>query len=276
MNNLGNFRDEVKARLTKLNNPSLAAAFAIRAGLRVLPILASGVDEGQEFLWFWKKSDRTQHLLALLQAYNTACFMVINPNAIIAIRALAVGDAAVRATDATTDANAITVAAITTVAHAFAATQAFATARDATKHTAAAVAYAVHATQAVRTTTNSTTSLIDLFRKELKVLTKSLNSVHYLQTDLRHDLPSHVIHLYPVFMFQLKKARDEGFDYWANWLEARWQGQAFDMEHLKQSVVLDESVTAMAPTAFNAYLKSLQHTKASGSLNRVRAILDKH
>lgn len=93
-----------------------------------------------------------------------------------------------------------------------------------------------------------------------------------MQTDLRHSLPSHVAHLYPVVIVQLKRVKDEGFDYWANWLETRWQGKAFDLEHIKQSVVLDESVTAMAPAAFNAYLKSLQHTKASGSLNRVRAI----
>jgi GTPase SAR1 family protein len=272
MDNLGNFRDEVKARLKKLNNPSLAAAFAIRAGLRVLPILASGVDEGREFLWFWKKSDRTQHLLALLQAYNSACFMVINPNASIAVRTFAVGEAVVRAAEAI-DANAITAATIiTSAAHTFAATQAFATARDAIKHSADAAAYAIHATHTVYTTINTTTDLTDWFKIELKVLTDSLNSVHYLQTDLRHNLPSHLAHLYPVFIVQLKKARNEGFDYWANWLEARWQGKAFDIEHLTQSVVLDESVTAMAPTAFNAYLKSLQHTKASGSLNRVRAI----
>lgn len=175
---LGNFRNEVKAHLNKLNNPSLAAAFAIRAGLRVLPLLASGVDEGKEFLWFWKKPDRTQHLLALLQAYNTAGFMIINPTASIAIRGFAtIGDAAVRAADAT-DAKATTATAIiTTAAHAFAATQAFVMGRDATKHAANAAAYAVYATHAIGTTTNSTISLIDLLRRELKVLTKSLNSV---------------------------------------------------------------------------------------------------
>jgi hypothetical protein len=83
---LGDFRNEIEAHLNKLKNPLLAAAFAIRAGLRVLPILASGVDEGKEFLWFWKKPDRTQHLLALLQAYNAAGFMIINPNASISNR----------------------------------------------------------------------------------------------------------------------------------------------------------------------------------------------
>jgi hypothetical protein len=56
-----------------------------------------------------------------------------------------------------------------------------------------------------------------------------------------------------IFRSQIKKAKAEGFDYWANWLEARWQGKALDLEHLKQSVVLDESVTAMVPAAFNAY-----------------------
>ncbi|NJO17910.1 MAG: hypothetical protein HC877_19925 [Thioploca sp.] len=234
MDNLDNFRDEVKTRLKALNNPSLAAAFAIRAGLRVLPILACGVDEGQEFLWFWKKRDRTQHLLALLQAYNAACFFVIDPSAVIAIRAFAIGEAAIQAADTIcADASAVAAAAI----HAFAVTRAAATQaiEPAADHAARVAVYAIYASA-------HTDALIDLFRRELKILTKSSNSSRYLQTDLRYSLPSSVTHFYSGFIFQLRKARVEGFDYWANWLEARWQGRAFDIEHLKQSVLLDESI----------------------------------
>ncbi len=264
MDNLDNFRDEVKTRLKALNNPSLAAAFAIRAGLRVLPILACGVDEGQEFLWFWKKRDHTQHLLALLQAYNAACFVVIDPSAVIAIRAFTIGEAAIQAADTIcADASAAAAAAI----HAFAVTRAAATQaiEPAADHAARVAVYAIYASA-------HNDALINLFRRELKILTKPSNSSRYLQTDLRYGLPSAVTHFYSGFIFQLRKARVEGFDYWANWLEARWHGRAFDIEHLKQSVLLDESIMAMKPTALNAYLKSLQNNKTSTSLNRVRAI----
>jgi len=252
-----NFHNEVEARLQELNTPPLAVAFAIRLGLRVLPTLAFGVEEGKEFLWFWKKSDRSKHLLAVLRAYSAACWVVVDPAASKIAKAAATD---LRVADEEARLAVITSARAVVYAAAFVA------------DTAAAITAATRATAFAMKATTMAAELVNLLRKELAALTESLQPVHYLQISLWKNPPPQVVQLHSVFMAQLRKAEDEGFDYWADWLEARWLGKALETEHLKQSVWLDETITSKGPASINAYLKSLKSRKSNMPLNRVRAI----
>ena len=61
------FHQEVKARLRKIDNPRLAAAFAARVALAALPKLADrAVENG--FLWYWKEANRERRLFAVCRA----------------------------------------------------------------------------------------------------------------------------------------------------------------------------------------------------------------
>nr|VFJ65298.1 MAG: hypothetical protein BECKFW1821A_GA0114235_11981 [Candidatus Kentron sp. FW] len=55
-------RQEVKARLEKIDNPRLSAAFALRVASSVLPMLTDQAGE-KGFLWYWGKAEREKHLL---------------------------------------------------------------------------------------------------------------------------------------------------------------------------------------------------------------------
>jgi hypothetical protein len=97
---------------------------------------------------------------------------------------------------------------------------------------------------------------------ELDSLTSSTEVLTYLQQPLIVTKTSQ-----SKFIMQLK-AFGQGFDYWADWLDARWQGQALDLEELTTCVFLPTEILAQRPADINAYLKN-HHVKP---LNRVRAI----
>ncbi|MBT8421432.1 MAG: hypothetical protein KJO08_11320, partial [Gammaproteobacteria bacterium] len=61
------FRKEVEARLKKIGNPRLSAAFAARVALAALPMLDNKAEE-KGFLWYWKDADREKYLLATCRA----------------------------------------------------------------------------------------------------------------------------------------------------------------------------------------------------------------
>ena len=74
------------------------------------------------------------------------------------------------------------------------------------------------------------------------------------------------------FLDQLRNWEEDGFDFWADWYEARWRDEPLDEQLTKDSCKLPEEILSQSPEEINAYLKSLQSKSADIPLNRVRAI----
>jgi hypothetical protein len=73
--------ETIKRRLHELNNPRLAVAFAVRCALRILPRLATDIDDEKGFLWFWEVDKRAQRLLSVLRADMVAYYICVTTDA---------------------------------------------------------------------------------------------------------------------------------------------------------------------------------------------------
>ena len=63
-----------------------------------------------------------------------------------------------------------------------------------------------------------------------------------------------------------------GFAYWADWLQARYDGIPVNGEILKKSVFLPEEIANQTPQAINHYLQELAAGEREEGIKRVRAI----
>ena len=235
------FRQEVEARLRKLDNPRLAAAFAARIAAMALPMLAHRTEE-KGFLWYWQEEEREKHLLAVLRAVQTAWADSLIPG--IVTRANANADAADAAFDA---ANAAAFAA-------FAANAAF----DAAYADADAAADANAAANA---------ALMDIIWRELDSLSQDSETSVYLNHPYA---PPPLSPLQEQFLARLRQL--PGFEYWADWLRDRYAGRPWDPEILKKSIRLPEEIENQGPRAVNRYLQELASGESQEAIKRVRAI----
>jgi|WetSurMetagenome_2_1015567.scaffolds.fasta_scaffold15365_2 GTPase SAR1 family protein len=235
------FREEVKTRLEKLNNPKLSAAFAIRISLISLPFLVEKADE-KGFLWYWKSEEREKHLLAVLRASQVASCVLFNP----------------AASDAAAD------AASAAAAAAAAADAASAAADAASAAAASAAAYAADAASAF----NKAYYIIDFIKKELNLLHSTLNISDYLTSKI--NLPNEFNELKETFFNYLRNL--PSFEYWADWLQDRYDGKPFNLDILEKSVLLPDEIKALTPREINRYLKQLSSGKLEEKIKRVRAI----
>ncbi len=269
-------RDEIKKRLKKLNDPWLSTAFATRMAAYALPALADGMDRGKPFLWFWNKGKRQKYLLAVLLAWQCAwCAALFKNEKKISIASadafafFALCDAfasRARASRAASRAAAVYADADAYVATRVSRASVFA-ATDAVSRVSRAAAAAAAAADAAVAVADAAS--IHLYIKNyIQFLEKNPDSLLFLTKPFGDDLLSESA----LFITTLRKWKAQGFDYWADWYEARLRGEPLDKEIAIASCLLPDEILAGSPAEINSYLKSLQNKSANISLNRVRVI----
>ena len=239
------FKEEVEAYLNEIDNPRLFAAFAARVALASLPLLAipRGTGQaGEEFLWYWKEEDRERHLLAVCRALQVAWSLPTDFAIIFDADAADAADAAYAAHTAA-------------AADAFAAFAAY----------AAYAAVARVAARAAASAARADSNLIPWIRQELERLARTPDITAYLREGSFPRLP-----LKGPFLSQLRELPT--FDYWADWLQARFDGKPLDLAILEKSVNLPGEIESQGPRAINRYLAGLASGKKAEKIKRVRAI----
>lgn len=222
---------EVKRRLEALDDPRRIGVFGARLALYTLPVLAVEAGEGGCW-WYWKGAE--QHLLSILRAPQTAWLAVAKPDS-----------------------------------------RSFLAARDASRAASLAAAYAARsetATSAARCVAEATRAAIEapfapyaavyaakaadltaLIRDELQALSASDDVLALLVRPM--SPPEELAGLRETLLANLQCSPE--FDYWADWLQARYAGRPLDLELLSKSVFLPGNLRLRPPHEINAYLKGL-------------------
>jgi GTPase SAR1 family protein len=281
-------REELRKQLREMPVEA-SVAFAVRAGLRVLPWLALSKDK--QVLGRWPEDDRARHLLAVLLAYDLGV-MAVWDRKVPQLRyvawarrdnAPAAADAAYIAADAAAYANPAAAAAAYAAdayaadadayANAYAADAADAADADAYAY---ANAYAADAADAadgdayryvsaarMRFQLNAESDFIILRKEGAKKL---------LESSLWHDATPLAFTAQLSHFQAAVRGLSNGFDLWLDWYDARCRGDAIDVPQLKARVFLPQSIATQSPQVINAYLASLAQGHVAGPLNRVRTI----
>ena len=234
---------EIEQRLQGVDH-KLRAVVAARCALRVLPLLIHNNNNKRVNFSYWKKTERSKHLLAVWNALRYA----VN------------ADAAANAAFAT---NATNAAADTANAAAFAAFAADA---------AFAANAAARAAFDIQQTTITIAIELDLQRIQSPSQTKQiLSAQQFAALPLwSEDVPDDWQQLYQRFK-QAVLDLNEGFEHWLVWYEDRVKGVPLDQDVEKKWFSIPEEVKKQGAKATNAYFMSL-FAPALSPLNLVRAI----
>jgi hypothetical protein len=252
-------REEIEKALLGLPRAKVVA-FAVRAALRALPMLASVGQDGVAELACWKPEDRARHLLAVFGAVNIGMLWI-----------LASEDAAGRVTDSADPASAFHAAAsaayyATAVAAATAVHDASASATAVT-HEGSATAAAAAAAHAIL----ANPAINGEIECDLKVITL-LRTRSFFQSSLWADPKGSQTNQRFQTLKTAALALDAGFEYWLDWLEDRYAGRDLDADLQLQSTQIPAIVREQGVAAINAYLQQLKQRTITAPLNRVRAI----
>ena len=273
------FREEVQARLEEIDDPRLSVAFALRVALATLPILAEKAGENG-FMWYWKEADRERYLFAICHALQMVWLLPTDSSLISNVSVSVANAASAARTTAYATAETIN---FYDDAYAYAGyvadssiaySDSSATAIYAAAYVADTVAYATHVTgdtaayatratysayAAYTTAIHANDSLVDWIRRELN----RLNQTSVLDVYWNSAILFPPISLQKKFLFHLRQLPT--FDYWADWLQERYDGKPLDPEILKKSVLLPKEIAAQNPRSINRYLKELTTGKQEAS-----------
>lgn len=286
-----NIRDDIEEQLQGKSSQQ-CVAFAVRAAMRLLPLLAVRKEHNaiafgnskEEAFWYWQPK-RSQHLLAVCQAYGWGVQYVLDKSAVYAK-----GDAyaAYAAYDTASDTAAVARAA---AVRAAAYPDADARAADSAR-AAACAAYAAYAAQTGRAYAETSAvrfaAAVADAAADAAVRSDVDGIIHELEADLA--ALSHVSAA--VLLIQPLWSRDEpndwqqriqdfkndalslnaGFEVWLDWYDDRLHGKPIDIALLKNWNSVSEEIGSQGAEKVNAYLKNLQDKTATCPLNRVRAI----
>ena len=272
------FQEAIEAQLNDLPEP-LVSAFAARLGNCALSFLVN--PPNGDFLGFWKTKVRDRHLLSIfLDVQSALAFARFNRQdnftATFSYVRAAVVDRAYA--DNFAIANGYSVYNrfanyATEAAEAASANRAFTYAASAAFVADIAAAYASSnyadtsvAELAAHACTNSNLQAVFLLEIH-QLIAGGIDAISYLA----RPLPPEIEPQARLFIARLREYGN-GFDWWADWYEDRLLGRPFDLEILKQSLDLPESLLNQGPAAVNAYLKSLTRREATQPLNRIRLI----
>jgi hypothetical protein len=232
---------ELTDKLSDLPDVS-RSAIAIRAAMRVFPVLALRREGSRDPFAYWHMSQQDRHCLAILRCYQTSNFGTSLQKLEPASRAAA-ARAARSAYDATT------VSASATDASYAAATDA---ARAATADAARAIGRAVTAAVAASELDAYTSALSD-----------DLSRVHNGATELLSlplwpdGVPVRMTELWDRLRGDLV-ALNSGFDVWIGWYEDRLTGQPLHMEVERQWALVPDEILTKSPFEVNQHLKALR------------------
>ncbi|PTQ73563.1 small GTP-binding protein [Nitrosomonas oligotropha] len=229
-------QEEIERRLSK-TNPKVAAAFAVRAAMRVLPILASR--ERISPFWFWDE-DMEKRLFAVMQSERVAFLQCISTDRIG-------GVARAAAAAATATATAPAYAAASNRNYQTELQEILLQELDLITHKSAAG-----------------------FLMKRKIV----NASEFLQKPLwLGETPKNWQEDWQFFK-QSVLSFDDGFSSFLDWFDDRIAGKPIDVELLEKQVLIPEEILSQDVASINAYLNSL--TQANKALNRVRAIFMGH
>ncbi|MCP4702774.1 MAG: hypothetical protein GY862_38835 [Gammaproteobacteria bacterium] len=257
------FKEEVRTRLRKLDNPRLSVAFAVRMAILALPFLADRAEE-KGFLWYWQKDDREKYLLAACRALQAVFLYFLDPNSVTA----GIARVAVHETKTDTIVTVHKTGRDAIVAHYGNIVFCAAVAADADAANTAAADAADAAADAANSAAANAGDMIIFIRQELDCLKANSDALTYC---VRPYPPlSGLTLLKDMLLTYLRKLPE--FDYWADWLQDRYEGKPIDPGLLRKSVLLPKEIQAQSPTKINTYLKSLYTSESMQPLNRVRVI----
>lgn len=260
-------REEIEERLRGVSR-ELCVAFAARAALRVLPLLAFDPkpELQRDAFWYWQDEEKDQYLLTVLRANAIAVFVGSEGRANSELWRAADSDAAFAAasypsytSDAAADATyaAADAAYAAFVSHAV-ASDAVASASDAYKH-------------------NKILNIAKNFDSDLALITskKPPSPQNFLHSPLFSALSKDELQawqeLWEAFS-TAARARNAQFDIWLDWYQARVRGESISLDAQRLWLDYPREVAAQGPAAVNAYIASQLQQTALQPLNRVRSI----
>ena len=218
------------------------AIIALRAAMRVLPLLAYRRNSDAEPFEYWKSVERGQHALAIMRCYQASVF----------VNSLTKTDSA--AADATRAADSD--AAATRIAFAAAA-------RAANSAVSCDIAE-------LRVTKPS------WIARKLGQASRVENAADVLANPLWEEgAPPEVGSFWPRLQSDLRSL-EAGFEVWIDWYQDRLDGKPVDWEIERQWALLSKEQLSQSPAEINAYLKALREGALTKQLKRVRAIFIGH
>jgi hypothetical protein len=283
--------------------PRAMDVVALRAALRVLPVLAYRRGDAAGPFAYWQEADRRGHGLATLRCYQASAFVNSLTKADIAAasydaayaayaaRAAAnAAYAAARAADSAANAARAAASAAANAAYAAARAAASASAAANAARAAASAAYdaaaEANAAEANAAEANAAAT-IQADIKRLKSFKPSLLSrafgreiphqeiVAALEAPLWPEAPQQFLALWRQLQSDLRFL-DAGFELWIDWYQDRLDGKPFKWELERQWALLSKEQLAQSPAEINAYLKALRDGALTKQLRRVRAIFIGH
>ena len=275
--------------------PSAVAIIALRASMRVLPVLAyrRSVDAGP--FAYWKKGERAQHALALFRCFEVSLFVNdLTKSGSVDVRAADTAHAVANTAHAAANATGggAVYAAYAARAAANAAYAAAAAHAHAPAETGAAIANAVRAasfaTAAYAAAGAAIASAILNDTERIKHLKRSWLVRQSSKTTPQAEIPALLASpLWPEGMpteLQTLSAQIQiglqslgsGFEVWIDWYRDRLDGKPCDWKIEAQWALLSKEQLSQSPAEINAYLKGLREGALTKQLKRVRAIFIGH
>jgi signal recognition particle receptor subunit beta len=274
------------------------AIIALRAAMRVFPVLAQRRDATDAAFWFWPAGDRVRHTHVVCRCFQSSAFV----NSLTKAAATNAAAAATAATATTATANTAAFAADAAFAAAafaaFAATNAAgaaATAAEAASASANTAAFAAFAaTNAAGAATNAAAD--DAILADIAQIQPDIAQIQrpsWIDRLLRRadaegdpvfllaqplwpeDVPAETARLWIQLQRDLR-GLDAGFEVWIDWYQDRLDGKSFGWEIERQWALLSKEQLSQSPAEINAYLKGLRDGALTKELKRVRAIFIGH
>jgi len=242
-------RDDIKHKLREFP-PRKVAALALRAAMRVLPVLAMRGRTGGDPFAYWPSADRSGHVLAILRCYQISTFGQNLPEI----------DSATIATyrAATTAAPRAEAATTATIRAANAAAVAIARTANAASRAAntAAFAAALAAIRAARTATRASATDaalnfdLEFFRRNGSI--KALLS----QPLWPGRMPDEIEKMWLQLIADLRSLHDY-YDVWIIWYQERLEGRPMHPALEKRWALLPDYILHREPAEINTYLMRL-------------------
>ncbi|PPD50180.1 MAG: hypothetical protein CTY13_02150 [Methylobacter sp.] len=297
MSNTELFFDHINMQLRPISRKK-KAAFAMRAAMRMLPLLAvsqiecpEGINQGMNDPFdYWKNEDKNKNLLLIFRCYVTGLEWVLTNNVNIGI-AIELGKAVtdinesiISAYEEITSSNFIAASSVlntTKVGFAAGAATMVIIILDKVKAKVGAATRVadVNATSNAAKASSYSAAfnktkfdvIKDAVQQDLVELKNKSANDFLMQSLWPAGMPDSWQTLWDQFRVDALNL-NAGFDVWLDWYGDRLTGKAIDVELLQQWNRIPDAINAQVPAKTNAYLKNLLQKNIGYPLNRVRAI----